>query len=72
MVINPIVFYVISTILLIYFLNKFFKAFMLELSEWLLKKAKKEGTIYSKTKDYTIYEMKRWGLVFRIREFNEK
>lgn len=72
MEINPILFYSVTTILLVYFSNKLYKSLVLEFSEWLLIQAKKYGKVIQKTNSYSIHELRRWGIVIRIREFNEK
>lgn len=56
----------ISFILLYYFIKKLGKALYDEFYEHLLKDAKKNGVIVSKTPEYVVWEIRKWNLKIRI------
>jgi hypothetical protein len=65
-------FWISSSILLFYYLHKFYNEFLIHISFYVLDVAKRRGEIITKTKEYTIYKVDIFGITCKIKEPNKK
>lgn len=55
-----------SVLLMVYFIKKMLKSIYDEVFEYTLDLAKKEGVIIVQNPEFTVWELKKWGLKIRI------
>lgn len=63
-------FWVFSTILLIYYINKLVKELYLFLLDYIFRIAKKRGKVVEKTVEYTVHEVSIMGVVCKVKVWN--